>query len=85
MQIKKLITKFGAPGNKRVTNQFVCLPGKIKPSSAAHSPPLRVGLHFALSGFIFPGRPTNWLVTRKSNTEILSLRETIRAKRIGVV
>ena len=44
----------GVAGNKRDTNCFVSLYGKTKPSIAAHSPPLRVGLHFAISGFIFP-------------------------------
>ena len=52
------------PGNKRITNCLVGLAEKIKPSSAAYSPPLRVGLHFALSGFIFPARLTKQLVIR---------------------
>ena len=42
------------PGIQRDNNCFVDLYGKTKPSFAAHSPPLRVGLHFANSGFIFP-------------------------------
>ena len=43
------------------TNCFLYLYGKTKPSSAVHSPPLRVGLHFALSGFISPLRPRKQL------------------------
>ena len=42
------------PGIKLDNNCFICLYGKTKPSFAAHSPPLRAGLHFANSGFIFP-------------------------------
>ena len=52
------------PGNKRITNCIVSLAGKTKPCSAAYSPPLRVRLHFALSGFIFPARLTKQLVIR---------------------